>query len=101
MKKYICSNCGSLSDFYYKKNDGCFVVFLKILFHIILLIMLFTPVWFISIIVWALWLVIVCASHKAENCCPNCKAENTIMTTDSPKGKELLNHYHINNETES
>lgn len=99
MAKYICSNCGSLSDYSYSKGDGCFTGILKFIFHIIFFIMLFTPLFWVSILGWVIWLIIACSSgKKSENCCPSCKAENTLMLTTSPKGQELFEQYHSKNE---
>lgn len=101
MKKYICSNCGSLSNYSYSRGDGCFSVLFKLIFHILFFLMLFTPLFWVSLLGWAIWLVIACSSgRRSENCCPHCKAENTLMLTDSPKGKELLEQYHPNLETD-
>lgn len=98
MSKYICSNCGSLSCYSYEKSDGCLSAIAKLVFHIIFFILLFTPLFWVSILGWVIWLIVACSSgKKSENCCPHCKAENTLMTTDSPKGKELLKKYHPDN----
>lgn len=93
IKKYICSNCGELTDSLPKENENnnnVLIVILLIIFgillipvgigFILLIIALFIPMW---------------KKHEVNKCC-YCKSENTLIPTDTPKGKLLLNEfYHI------
>lgn len=78
--KYICRNCGELTDKSYQK-DSCLGSLAWIFFI------------FISIGI-ALVFYIIYKINSKSNCCPHCKANNSLVPVDTPIGEELFNKYY-------
>jgi hypothetical protein len=76
-KKYICRNCGELTNKSYKRSS--FVGSLAWLVFIFLSMGL-------GIIVYA----IAKSGGGSQNCCPHCRSDNSLVPTNSPMGRELL-----------
>lgn len=118
IKNFICSNCGEMTNFpiYDKKNVGI-GFFLWFLFWGIVdiclgLLFMFTNdvfgqniqagtflfwfgISFFSLAFFGLWIANVVKSSSSGNVyCPHCNGKNVLMSTDSPKGKELFNKYY-------
>lgn len=81
--KYICSNCGKYCNTFYKRNS--------ILRDLLWLIFIF-----VSMGLALIFYIIFKLNNRVENCCPFCKAENTLVPVDSPKGKQIIESFNLN-----
>lgn len=81
--KYICSNCGKYCNTFYKRNS--------ILRDLMWLIFIF-----VSMGLALIFYIIFKLNNRVENCCPFCKAENTLVPIDSPKGKQIVESLNLN-----
>ncbi len=99
MAKKICRNCG-----YYGRPSKT-SSFIGELF--VWGIFIFLAIFFF----WTIFVPIICISicmtytlyrffAGTKTVCPSCKAINTMISADSPVGKELYERYHKNPETQ-
>lgn len=94
MSKYICGNCGNLTEINGIIGDigsNIWVIIKTIVLVAVFIGLLFVPVvgWIIDIA-----LLFVPLTNKKKNYCPKCKTENCLIPVDSPKGKDLFNKYY-------
>lgn len=96
IKKYICSNCGEMTDYPKSKVVGCSGCSIAVCLIIIGIILLLFGAWPISIILFivALLVPIMYHNNKSINICRCCEANNALIPTYTPKGEEILNKYH-------
>lgn len=91
MTKYICSNCGELSDKMGNNSGiGCLTTFVVFILIILLFI---NPI--ICGFFFILCIILSCLIERNEsNVCQYCKARNCMLPIDSPKGEVLFNKYY-------
>ena len=96
MTKYICSNCGSVTEKTPLNflGEGIWSILKVILFLIGFIILLCIPVfgWILAII-----LLFIPISKKQNYRCEKCQSENCLIPVSSPKGKELYKKYNEDN----
>ncbi len=83
--KYICRNCGSIVDHSYKRNS-------------VLGTMAWIFIILISLGIGLIFYIIYKLNNKCLNCCPECKADNSLIPLNTPAAQKLLAEYHMENE---
>lgn len=95
MAKFICTNCGEMSNNNYTENNNYTTSCIGYFFWLIAIFVLFiAPV--IALVLIAIGIIVAFATQqkKERNCCPHCKAENCLVKTSSPKGQEIFHKYY-------
>lgn len=85
--KYICRNCGSIVDHSYKRNS-------------VLGTMAWIFIILISLGIGLIFYIIYKLNNKSLNCCPECKADNSLIPLNTPAAKKILEEYQITEEDE-
>lgn len=85
--KYICRNCGSIVDHSYKRNS-------------VLGTMAWIFIILISLGIGLIFYIIYKLNNKSLNCCPKCKADNSLIPLNAPAAKIVLKEYQITKEDE-
>lgn len=93
MAGYICRNCGHM-----QKRSGESIIVTKAFWVICLIITLFIlmpliPIFWLLIPIEIL-MCIFAQANRAKNYCLKCKAENCIVTLDSPAGQQLYKTFY-------
>lgn len=84
--RYICSNCGETCRTPYEEDTSCIGCLMWIVFI------------FISMGIGLIIFIIYKLCHSPKPYCPSCKALNTLVPLDSPRGQKLLNEYYETDE---
>lgn len=83
--KYICRNCGSIVDHSYTRNSTLG----KLAWVFIILI---------SLGIGLIFYIIYKLNNKSLNCCPECKADNSLIPLNTPAAQKILAEYQIEEE---
>ncbi len=94
IKKYICSNCGEMTDFPMPKilsgNGNCAIITCLILIGLIALFI--NPIVSVILFIVALFIPFM-IKKEVIYVCPFCENESLFLV-DSPKGKKVFAEYY-------